>query len=365
MRENYDIYEQIDDFLHGEMTEQERRAFEEKIKGDERLASKVEEVKATEDAIHLACLADLKKTIGEDIKKIKYRSPWQNIFYWIIAASIIAVISCSLYFIFNTDFHQKKSTPDLNDPRTLTEEYTKKNDQSVSEQKAGTKHEINHSDNTHINQAEIDNSAEESGQKFSDVVIDKNESSENRNSTIVKQDSTDKNANRYERKLLCDSDFDIISEASCKNKETGKIKISAKNNIEATFQLDQQTVKGQVGSFSALPAGEYNVFAFYNNGCTFTKTVKITEKWCPLNQSFSFNPDYNEKWEIKYESGSQGRFVIYDRAGKEIYKNTFGTGNEEWIGIDMNGNTVAVGSYVAMLYYSDGRSERVELTIIR
>lgn len=84
-----------------------------------------------------------------------------------------------------------------------------------------------------------------------------------------------------------------------------------------------------------------------------------------MNDSYSFNPDYNEKWVFNYETGASGTFTIFDKSGKDIYSNTFGSGNEEWIGNDRQGIPVAVGIYVAIINYSDGRKEKVELTIVR
>src|SRR5690606_37212313 len=99
--------------------------------------------------------------------------------------------------------------------------------------------------------------------------------------------------------------------------------------------------------------------------CQYKDLVTIEEKWCPLNSSYSFNPDYGEKWKIRYEEGDKGTFVILDNFGKEVYTNTFGSGYEYWDGTDMYGKIAEIGNYIAILNYSDGRKEKVELTIIR
>ena len=166
-------------------------------------------------------------------------------------------------------------------------------------------------------------------------------------------------------KTHCDKSFKINTEASCKEKETGSISIISDGAYTYTYQIDIQSKTGSKGLFTNLSAGVYELLVTYDKECTFKKKVSVEEKWCAMNESYSFNPDYNEKWKPIYETGSSGTIIIYDKQGKEMYSLPFGSGNEEWIGNDKQGMAVTVGIYIAVIHYSDGRKEKVELTIVR
>src|SRR5690606_29757446 len=157
----------------------------------------------------------------------------------------------------------------------------------------------------------------------------------------------------------CDRAFDIRTEPSCKQKETGRVFVAGDASGKFNFQLNEFTTTGNRADFSNLPAGEYKIVVTYEKGCTYSKMVTVAEKWCPLNSSFSFNPDFQEKWIIRYEEGAHGTVNIYDRSGKEIFKTSFGSGNESWDGTNAFGNVVPMGAYFAIINYSDGRKERV------
>lgn len=373
MRDQQHIFDEIEDYLHQRMSEKERIAFEQKLEVDKALAAKVEEAKATDEAIHFACLANLKKTVGQDIKKIKYQSGWKNQTYLLIGSAILVTALAGLY-TFTKDSKEKTASSNPPGKEIFSDNIVvdKKQDSLINELPPGKKKNsdpfIPSAKETEEDSIKDQKPAELSEKTASENSDRQHAPDEGTHVAPAARDSNNKKSaepSSFESAKNCDKKFDIRTEPSCKNKENGSITIATEGGNEFIFQVDHHIANGARGIFHDLSAGEHKVLVTYDKECTFTKTVKIEEKWCPLNQPFSFNPDYQEKWEIRYENGAEGKFIIYDRSGREVYKSAFGAGNEYWTGTDMNGHVVPMGNYAAILYYSDGRKEKVDLTIIR
>lgn len=372
MTEQQNLFEQIEDYLHDRMSEKERIAFEQKLAVDESLAVQVSEARAANEAIHFACLADLKKTVGQDIKKIKHTPEWKNLIYWFIGSAMFIGASTGL-FMFTKDSKKEIAVTSENKEFAIEKSTDSKNQNSTENEFQIDKKKNSNSSNQSLKEKAEDKTESNHPSKitektFTKVTEKQNTTNEKTTASPIANEGDSKKTiepTPSEIKNNCNKEFDIRTEASCKHKENGSITIFTDGGIEFIFQVDQHTANGSNGVFHNLSPGEHKILVTYNKECTFTRTVKVEEKWCPLNQPFSFNPDYHEKWEIRYDEGAEGEYIIYDRSGREIYKNTFGSGNESWNGSDMNGNTVAIGNYAAILYYSDGRKEKVDLTIIR
>lgn len=354
------------------MSAVEKTAFEKELLIDESLAEKVNEARATDQAIHFACLADLKKTVGQDIKKIKYTSHWRNLTYWFIGSVILIGTSTAL-FVFSSDTQEEvRVTSENKEISTVeanrNEKSNPKEKESSSAQKKNQPSAILYSDNSEMDKSERIKQLDSTEKTLPEYTGSQNNTNEQTNLSLINKENEPRiieESKSSDIKNNCNKEFDIRISASCKDKETGSIIISADEGIEFSFQVGHLKTYGPTGVFQNLPPGDYKILVTYHKECTFTKTVKVEENWCPLNQPFSFNPDFNEKWEIKYDEGATGKFIVYDRTGKEIYKDTFGAGNEHWSGTDTNGNAVPIGTYAAILYYSDGRIEKVDLTIVR
>lgn len=376
MNPENELLDTIDNFLNGGMPEMERIAFEGKIALDETLAKKVNEVRATNQAIYYASLAELKATIGEDIKNIKYNPSfdWKKASY-ISIASLVMLSGIATYFATKntTDKTIKPEVTDtIEDHKQLaihqenTSSITKELGKNKSLQSSSSKEE-------NKNNISIDSSSK--NKSAIPVVTEKtrieNTNLPSQNTEIKNEKNADLNSKKIdsailkESKINCDKTFKLDIEPSCKQKETGSITISSDGTYNYLFQVDNRSNSGSKGFFYNIAGGDYEILVTYNKECLYKKKVTVEEKWCAMNTAFSFNPDYHESWVLQYETGASGKVIIYDRSGKEVYSSIFGGGNEFWDGTDIHGSIAAVGIYVAIIKYSDGRQEKVELTIVR
>lgn len=366
----------IENYLDGGMSEQERFGFEEKIAQNKALANKVAEARAVNEAIYYASLAEFKDTISKDLKNIKYNEPanWKKI-GTISAISIAIVAFVATYFISTNTFFVSTNKVETKNNDISPERFSIQERESASSEDTTIKVidskesqiKKESGDPLHIkdlnkqNPVNADTLLTKSVMEYTNTPLENKTQSNQSESTAKKVETPVLNEN----KILCDKSFKINTQASCKDKETGSILIVSDGAYAYTYQIDIQSKTGSKGLFPNLSSGVYDLAVTYGKECTYNKKVTIGEKWCAMNEAYSFNPDYNEKWKPIYESGTSGTILIYDKQGKEIYNLPFGSGNEEWIGNDKQGMAAAVGVYVAIINYSDGRKEKVELTIVR
>lgn len=367
----------IDQYLNKGMSEEERFAFEEKLAQDETLASKVNEVRLTNEAIYYASLAELKNTIGADIKNIKYKASfnWKKASYISIAS--LALLSGVTTYVYTNN---RPSESEKVNHKSSTSEI--KQGSAVEKNSAGLSDKITYKNNSNQENTSAKPGTEEPTQagntnnQKSILPADNHQKTPNQTSFAEPENKIGITASDADRtktvtppeadtKIICDKSFNIHTEASCKQKETGNITIASDGAYSYTFQVDVRTTTGSKAAFSNMSAGVYELMVTYGKECTYMKKVTVPEKWCAMNEAYSFNPDYNEKWILTYENGATGTFTIFDRSGKDIYSNTFGSGTAEWNGNNRLDVPVPVGVYIAFITYSDGRKEKVELTIVR
>ena len=364
----------IDNYLNNGMSEEERFAFEEKIAHDETLAAKVNEARLTNEAIYYASLAELKNTIGKDLKDITYKASfnWKKASY-ISIASLALLSGITTYLVTNNTAVDPRKPGTTSIEKEIKQEHVQENSTTINKEKAvdGNKLHQEYSSGKQVKKDSIqtnNTSIQKSILPIDNTIknIDKTKAADSENN-IQRHDPDLKKTvtSETDNKIICDKSFKINTEASCKQKETGAITIGSDGAYSYTFQVDIRSITGSKGIFYNMSAGVYEILVTYGNECTYTKKVTIPEKWCAMNSPYSFNPDYRETWVMQYEQGASGKLTIYDTSGKEIYSSIFGSGNEYWDGSDIHGGVAATGIYIAVINYTDGRQEKVELTIVR
>ncbi len=171
--------------------------------------------------------------------------------------------------------------------------------------------------------------------------------------------------------LKCNLSFHPIVSPACKGKEDGVIRIESGSvsGGKKPYRFSVQTSGSlEEGILEGLSKGNYNVIMVDADGCRTIREVTVYERSCTLRKSYSFNPDYGEKWSHVFTGNehSSGNFTIYNRGGIVIVKGSFAENNPaEWYGINTQGMVMEAGLYVCVLEYSGGETETIEISIIR
>jgi len=373
--ENSNIHETIDLYLDNLLSDEERLDFEQKLASDKQLQQLLEEAKLTNEVVHFANLAILRDQIGQDIKKIKYKddSKFNPKTLGLLVSGLMVVGGVTTYY-----FQQpKNSTQETK--TTQSEKPVENSIPTVVEKKEISTSKTTETPKKENVEPKIETSVADHKTKETtsvpQVLVATPTEKTNENKTTTNKTVDDSKSVDLTPKattpantavVTCTETFDLKTSPSCKSKSTGEVLISSPTKIDFTASVNSNDAeKLAYNQFGNLEAGNYDIIISYNKECAYKKSFSISEKWCALNTSFSFNPDFGEKWELQYEALSEGTYTIYSKQGVEIYSDSFGNGNEYWNGTDKMGNIVPVGTYIARINYKNGQKETVELTIIR
>lgn len=379
------ILETIDNYLDGLMSEEERIAFEQQITNDSKLAQIVEETQLTNEAIYMASLSELKQQVGSDIKQIKYNAG-PNYKGYIIAGALALIGAGTIGYIYNQSSKADESTLAKIESNTLaqqsstieqSEEKTIVDVKETSSSTIPTNKPLKSISSPSITVNNPVLPLENKNEKKEGITTDLTENkvtSEHTNTknelktsevSISKNELNSNSAELAPQTIDCSQSYSVQSDASCKNEATGSITVKINTNPQPSNIVLDGTIAKKSGLFMDLKAGKHEIKVTYAKDCSFIEAVVVEEKWCPLNKNYSFNPDYNEQWELNYEEGSEGNLIIFNKLGREVYTNTFGSGSVFWNGSDSQGVPVPIGTYIAIIRYADGRKEKIELTIVK
>lgn len=365
MSENINILEKIDNYLEGLMSDEERSAFEKQIASDSNLATQVEEIRLTNEAIYLASLSVLKEQIGKDIKQIKHK-PDSNLGKYITGASVLIIGMLTIPYLMRNDSSQKIEKETIKKQTIVVEESTvimdSKTDTIISATPKSIPSAAFSSSKNSVSSKKLEGVKNE---VFTDRSIEVNETVEVEMKPMVLKNTIEKHDKNIEESTIkCIKSFNIETKSTCRGKETGEIIIRPKNSTLDKAILDNG-IENSSGIFNEVSAGIHQLEVKMTDECVFYEQTDIVETWCPMNTSYSLNPAYNEKWQLIYENGSNGVLTILNRLGKEVYRSDFNGQEVYWDGSDNQGRVVPLDVYIAIVSYTDGRMEKVELTVVR
>ena len=374
MKSDIDILKTIDDYLDGALTAAESDAVEARIAQDSDFAALVEETKEVNDALHFSGLASLREKIGADIKHVNHPRKSNSGLKYGLTALILAGGLTTFFVSTDAEKEDKKTTFNLEKEQKQTNITDKKSFPDTRNKNSTEKREpLTIAPNQKEKQQDTKEIKQQLPLQVKDTIFTTHrdtlsekqpKTEEELPSTTVVAPAIDFVDNPVPVEVICNHSFIIKTTPSCKEKNTGKLSITPSEDGVYKFNLLKQRANDN-GIFTNLTTGKYTIEIKENEGCSYIKEAEIGEKWCPLNESYSFNPNYGEKWNIVHEANDSGTFMIYSASGKLIYNGNFGNGEGYWEGIDSQGGIVPMGNYLAIINYNDGKKEKVELTVIR
>lgn len=373
MNNDTQILQRIDDYLNGLMSEDECRSFESEIDQNPELQTEVEQMRIVNKAIYVSSLSSIKDQIASEIKNVEYKPPFNYKKYLFISAFLMTGL-----FVAYIQFHTQK--PDSQDSKISTV-VLNKDERTIEIKNENTRdtfsvthdhHTVRHIDKI-LTIKKIDATVENIAKTKNNVSTEsKTISTEEKENVVLENEIEERTKQDVSSKIEtapskattndtpCVSTHKLIPHSPCKNENNGRIEI--KGSGISKIEMKEYNLNGQ--SFNDIPAGEYIIVLTYGNDCIFKEKISLAEKWCASNEAYSFNPDY-ETWELQHENGMAGNLVIFNNFGKEVYSTSFGDNEVTWVGRDQQGISLPMGTYVAFVNYTDGKKERIELTIIK
>jgi len=157
--------------------------------------------------------------------------------------------------------------------------------------------------------------------------------------------------------------FSIESFNSCMGKATGKIVINNITGGEKPYSFSLNNGDEQTDNvFLNIKQGYYSIIVKDKNGCIKTKEIFIDEEECIKN--YKFAPSYGEVWDIPALNNVLGKIQIFNKTGNIVYQNIIYGNADQWDGKDNNGLLLPLGSYKAIIHYTNKEPVIANVTII-
>lgn len=361
MNNDQSIFDLIEQYHQGFLSENERNLVELRMQTDAAFAEYVKLNDLANELVHSTGLDLLREKMNADLTRIERKRIQRH---WRIGIGIVAAllaISFLLYFIkpSNNSLLPTRDLPSKenhSDPAENKSEYkTERNNRIQVKPELNMKVDI--PDEEIKNHTVISSTLETSDSSYNTTIKEENK-------TIDRKQIQEVNKNE------CNLSFEAIAQMACRGEKNGSIVINQKEIAGGTapyyFHLSNSDETSSSGIFPDLTKGSYTITITDSKACSYSREIIVHEKNCSPKKSFSFNPDYGEKWTGSAAEGKSGSFTIYNRAGIIIFTGSF---NEyapaEWQGINASGISVEMGLYICSINYLDGTNEIIEISIIR
>ncbi len=338
-----------------------------RIKTDAAFSSYVTLNNFASEIVHTTGLELLRDQMRLDLAKIEQKRIRRK---WKIGAGIIAAILglSILYYFIKSNEKIKTFTPNNDQKKHQPLEQISNNKINTTENNSiSTKDKI--TSNTITQQAITENKILDGMDKISTATQTQNSADSTHTSALIVERKKEITSEEKIGKN-CSISFDAIVQHACQGDQNGSILVEQRHILGGTapysFHIDNPKQQSTLGLFSELAKGNYTITITDSKSCVSSKEISVFEKNCTTKKSFSFNPDYGEKWEMQVNPSKEGSFTIYNRAGIIFKNNNFSQNSTiEWDGSNTHGTLADMGMYMCTINYADGKMELIELSIVR
>ncbi|MFN3404856.1 MAG: gliding motility-associated C-terminal domain-containing protein [Cytophagaceae bacterium] len=364
--ENYNINEEIDQYLKGELSEEDSLLFERKMNSDKELAQMVNAQRAVNNMIITKELNVLKAKMQKDLSqpgKLSINYP----FLFVGSAILISTV---VFFYNNFNENRKQLSADkieiisssenvdfdIDDVPALPSEINKsagKKSFSVSDAKA-------ESEKVTFNEI-VPESIEEIRIAENAII------SEPEKTSGIDKENVNLPENPVKDCSLENLDLAIEINDACRGKNNGSIHINYTRfnagQKPFEFSIDNGKTFSKSSLFSNLSPGIYHVVIRDSKLCTSKFSKQLSEKACAEALNYAFNPGL-ENLKVKIKNHSSGIIMIYNVGGNLVYSNDF-TGDDyfQWDGKDKDGQTLQPGYFAFSIKYNDGEEQNGFISI--
>lgn len=362
MKDDITQYDQIERYLDGTMSEEEKASFETAISADSELEK---EVKLSLEARELIVDHNLLSLKAKLQTFQPTSSPnWKK---WGVLSALLLFLSCVGIYTYTS----KEEVEIKKDSKTPLSTHEKKD----------------LIQNTPILKDSLPETNTPSAQKSNAIISEKPEQNTLKKEKVKEEDTTRQTLITKEKEVKQTKTGSMLKEANttgfacehfhltyktqkentCAGKQSGEITITEVNGGKPpyTFSLDADNYQSE-GLFRNLASGAYTVVIKDQNSCVDIADITIENKLCGPEYVKAFNPDMGEKWEIPYDSDKSGIFKVLNRKSQVVFTGTFAAKQPAfWNGSAVSGELLPMGYYIFEIHYEDGTTFGGGVSIVR
>lgn len=155
----------------------------------------------------------------------------------------------------------------------------------------------------------------------------------------------------------------VFALPTCKGEHKGSVVLSAFRGGGPPYHYQLRDAQGQEVAADQLPKGEYSAELSDAHGCVrVLRGIEVKEKNC--EQAFHFNPFVGERWEIPLQSHA-AKLTVVDKAGNAYFSVELPAGTQEYWSGESSQGEIKTGYYLFTITHTDGTAQRGTVTIVR
>ncbi|WMJ72003.1 gliding motility-associated C-terminal domain-containing protein [Cytophagaceae bacterium ABcell3] len=393
MNPRYQHTEDIDNYLNGRMSEEEKKTFEQRLDSDPDFSLEVEAQRIANQMIIGSELMELKEQMRKDLRNKPSGFKYTRFFLPLL----ITLLGLGAYVylgsgetITDSSGGAPIKTMQYHDLKTILEDLeTRGSINSVNGPVEESPHllvevkkhtvdsitSISKSKNQPVDTIakatieEVTNIAEPSNN--SDIDTTGHQKMED---TLSTEGSPKESVSQEEVDLCASIDISgrVEVKETCSGENSGEIEIVSTSLTGGKspyhFSLNDTSAFKDYGNFAYLHAGNYSIYVKDANGCVslLAEDIEVSEKDCRNNLDLTFAPSREYSIKVPVKDNASATFKVFSKTGALVYQSRVGNGGvDEWDGNDLSGRAVSSGYYIFILEYMDGKTEQGSITIMR
>lgn len=356
MNEDYSTYEQIDEFLKGNLKGNDLAEFQHKMESDTEFSETVRAQKVVNEMVMTKHLADLKGKMQKDLQHHHFDKKTNYLKYGLGLAGILAATSVVIWQ-WNGNEEPKTSLPEQ--PKALVKIEQKQTELireiSKQEPKQESKSKLPKTTNVANEIPKPSNSVSEVKTAFAkepDLNV-KNVETTSVTQPEKAQSTVDCSAKQWR--------ITIETSPTCFGKSEGAILVFDRE--KHLYSIDEGQHFGTKKEFSSLAQGTYHLIAKDVDGCEYKSTAEVKSKKCKTSEEIVFNPSLGN-WIVPTKDHSDMEVTIVNKSGQPVWKTDHSIQQPEWDGKNLDGQLVPVGLYGFRIQYSDGDSKEGYISVM-
>lgn len=371
MNLDHNLLEKIDLYTKGQLSPKEHHNFELEINSNDQLRNQVELSQLVDELVVASETLKLKEQMQKDLFK-----PKSNLGTY-LGATIIAISIGSIWLYFNTNKPKEANlvSPSIknNVPNQIIPNNTNLSPNNSAEKYNTPELKV---ENASINKGIVQNNI--SIDTIKNITTHKNGNPTNITTKNSNEETakTAETSNSVEIKNIqqlnpCQTlihNVQFTALPSCKGESTGEILIHSETVKGGTppysFELNHHQ---SADKFEHLSAGYYDLFIKDAGSCVVKNSTKVyvPEKNCKINKEFTFNPEYDNHWQIPYDKDKVPlNFKIHDKGGRDVYKTQIISHEpSEWNGQSNTGLHINNDLYFYSIEYTDHSTDEGTIMI--
>jgi hypothetical protein len=360
-------YQNIEGYLKGNLSSQERIAFEKQLATDQEFAQEVAVQKVAMQSLEMAYIKSMSDLVKNRVQKNniakKYWSGGSAILVTtlLIGSAYLATTNDTSHSIENKNTSTNKEIVPVTDAKKIEMIDSSKVEMYKNEKAPQSKIVLESpsvksmspmADSSFVKKAKLNESIQKvRNPEIKEAVIQ----------TIpTKQEITNGNPKPIAMVVPCEEKAPEISvrvNPTSFDESSGSISVSTPTNWLVYIKGINSTHENK-SQFNNIAAGTYSVYVKNENNCTYKiGEYTVSNSNCSFEKDYVFNKQYDKQWTIPTINTLALNIRIINKGGIEVYSSSIPAySNASWNGLNKNGEYVAIGLHKVIVTYSDNKT---------